>query len=117
MAERKHVVDPINDDARLITWSGIQASDTCDVVASLSEYDDRTVRVSGVFDGATLSVHGSPDGSGFSVMNDPFGVALDCTVEKMRALVEYVQSIKPVLSGGGAGTNLTVHLLAKRKRK
>lgn len=107
-----------NPDSVLVTWEGIQNGDDCAAFIDFSEYDDRTMQVTGTLDGATVAMTGSVNGSDFGTVNDQFGTAMSAIGdEKPRAISEYVYALKPVITGGGASTDITIQILAKRKRK
>ena len=118
MAERAAARVNLNDDAIKFTWTPVQQNDTCLAATGLSEFDDRTVHIEGVPSGATIAIQGTASGGGYATLNDTFGSPLSfTTTDKIRAVTEYVDSIKPVLSGGDGSTAWTVTLLCKRKRK
>ena len=102
-----------NTGAILNTWSGLAAGDDGAPI-DLAAFADRSVQVAGTFDGATVEIHGTVDGTNYVVLSDPQGNALSFSTAKIEAVTELVYRIKPVVSGGGASTNLTVSLIARR---
>lgn len=112
--------DQVNHDSVRITWAHVTEADDCAAFgaangANLAEYDDRSVQVSGAFGGGSIALHGSNDGENFAILSDPTGVALSISAEKIRGVLEYVHAVKPVRTGGSS-MDVTITLLAKRKR-
>lgn len=100
-------------------WSGIANGDTCTQV-SLPGAPDVSIQVYGTFGGATLAIQGSLDAvlatATFAPLQDPQGNALSFTAAGIDMLASSIVTwLKPVLSGG-AGTTLTVVMLAKGMR-
>lgn len=121
MSTKNPVKTQVGLDAIRVVWSNLTENDECASYGEadsdqLSQYDDRSVQVEGDFGGASIDICGSNDDAHYQVLSDPTGVALTITSARIRGLLEYVKAIKPVRTGGAA-TNLTITLLAKRKRK
>jgi hypothetical protein len=105
-----------NDDAVAVRWAGIAAGDDCEAYAGFSDYSDRSVQVEGDFGGANIDITGSNDGENFRVLSDPFGSPLSITTGSVKQVLEYVWQMRPEITGG-AGTSLTVTVIAKRIRR
>lgn len=118
MATVKPVVTRLNDDAALIVWANLsQVNDTAEACNSLSEYDDRSVQITGDF-GTTgnIALHGSNNNTDYVILNDPLGNLINFGVTGLKQVLEYTRSVKPVLSTPDGSTDLTVTMIAKRKR-
>lgn len=125
MGTIKATVEHINDDAMRVTWLNMAATDIGEAFSGMHEYADRSVSVfqgggSG-FNGGTITIQGSPnfvkDGIGafWSTLNSPSETPLLITSDKIRGVLEYVESIRP-LAGAGID-NVTVILNCKRLRR
>lgn len=94
------------------------ADETGEGVA-LPRHADRSIQISGVFDGATLRVEGTIDGDAWAPLTDPQGNDLVVTsypagyTSKIEAVSEAVVAVRPRTVGGGASTALTVTLFAR----
>lgn len=122
MAVKKPTQEHINDDAMRITWAHIGAGDTCEPFSGMSEYADRSVSVfdaggSG-FNGGSITIQGSPNylsvgaNAYWDTLNSPSETPLNITSSKIRAILEYVESIRPSPNAVG---DVTVILNVKRK--
>ncbi len=77
---------------------------------------DRSVQVSGTFNGATCSIVGSNDGTTYFNLTDPQGNAITFTsADRMEQIMEVCLYIKPLLTGAGASTDLDVTIIAVGK--
>ena len=95
----------------VVTWANIGNADTCHEV-SFPEYADRSIHVSGTFNGASVVIQGSNNGAvSFATLNDPTETAITISTEAIRAVLENTAFIKPVITGGGGLQSLTVSLL------
>ena len=118
MATVKPAVSNLNDDSVLIVWAGMsQTNSDAEACNSLSQYDDRSVQITGDF-GTTgnIALHGSNDNTNYVILNDPLGNLINFGVTGLKQVLEYTRSVKPVLSTPDGSTNLTVTMIAKRKR-
>lgn len=96
----------------LVTWAGISAGDTCTPLHFVAAAD-RSVQVTGTFDGASIAIEGSNDNTNYSALSDPQGNALSFTTSRIESVMEMVRSIRPTITGGTGSTSLTVTLLMK----
>ena len=95
----------------LVTWTNVTNADTCHAVR-FPEYSDRSIHVSGVFDGGSVQIQGSNNGGvSFAVLSDPTETAIILASEKIRAILENTDYIMPVASGGGSFQSLIISLL------
>lgn len=95
----------------VVTWTPITSVDTCHPV-SYPEYADRSVHVSGTFDGASVQIHGSNNGgASFAALADPTETTIILTGERIKAILENTALIMPVISGGTGAQSLTISIL------
>ena len=93
-------------------------ADEVGVPVALPRHADRSLQISGAFDGATLRIEGSLDGVNFAPLTDPQGNDLVFTsypagyASKIEAISEAVVSVRPKTIGGAA-TALVVTLLSR----
>jgi hypothetical protein len=118
MAERTAVITTQSTGTVIAVWSGILLGDTCKAV-DYEAYSDRAAQVSGVFGGATITIEGSlfplEAGAVWGTLTDPQGNNISMTAAKIEFVTEPTRWIRPVLSGGDGTTNLTVHMLMRRR--
>lgn len=95
----------------IVTWSPVATGDTCHPV-SYPEYADRSVHVSGTFDGATVQIMGSNNGGvSYAALQDPTETTITITSERIRAVLENTAYLMPSVTGGGAAQSLTISVL------
>lgn len=95
----------------IVTWTPVTSADTCHPVR-YPEYADRSVHVSGTFDGATVQIQGSNNGGvSFAALADPTETTIVLTTERIKAILENTDFIMPVVSGGGGAQSLTIAIL------
>jgi hypothetical protein len=76
--------------------------------ASFPRYPDKSVQLTGGFDGNTVVIEGSNDGgTTYATLHDEAGVALSFTAVGIHAISENVELIRPRMSAG-AGVTATV---------
>lgn len=114
MATRTHVGQWLQKGVYQVVWSGLTGSDDGDGV-DLSRFPDRTVHVSGTFDSATCTIQGSNTGVNYVALNDSRGEgnSLAFTAEDVKVALENPKMVRPLNSGGGGSTSLTVTIIAK----
>lgn len=97
--------------AIVVTWTPVTSADTCHPVR-YPEYADRSIHVSGTFDGATVQIQGSNNGgASFASLADPTETTILISSERIRAILENTDYLMPVISGGGAAQSLTISIL------
>lgn len=108
--------DTLGDDVRIVTWAGLtQATLDDGDPFEMPGWADRTVQVIGnLGTGGSVRIEGSLDGTNFVPLTDPQGNALDVTTLKIESVSELTRYIRPRITAGDAGTDLTVMLLARR---
>lgn len=77
---------------------------------------DRSVQVDGTFGaGGTIVIEGSNDsGVTWSTLNDPQGSPLSFTGAGLKAILEYVEQIRPRVTAGDGTTSLDADLIARK---
>lgn len=113
MATRNATVEWIGKRTAKITWTGLldagtDAGDGQDV----SRFSQVNIQVKGTFDtAASLSIEGSADaGSTYNILNDSRGEGnpMTFTGTDTRKLNELPNLIRPRVTAGSGGSNLTV---------
>jgi hypothetical protein len=106
--------EPImSGDVVRLQWS-LGAGETGDAV-KYPEFADRSVQVAGTFGGATVTWEGSNDGTNYATLTDPQGNALSFIAAALAQILEVSQFGRPKVTGG-AGSALTITLVARRTR-
>jgi hypothetical protein len=100
-------------DVAVTTWTGLLADDDGEPVR-LAVYSDRSIQISGEFDGASITIGGSNDGVTFHALTSTDSVPLTLTEAALKQIVELPIWIKPRIFGGGGATNLTVIMAGRR---
>lgn len=72
---------------------------------------DRSVQVTGTFDGCTVTIQGSLDGTNWFTLNDLQSTALTFTSARLEGVSEICTFIRPLVSAAGAATSITVNLV------
>lgn len=98
---------------RFYTWAEVAQGD--DFAAATIEVTPYTMmmQVDGTPDGATIAIHGSIDGVTYYPLDDAEGTAIGLTAAGLVSIGEAPYYIKPVLTGGGASTALTVQIYVR----
>lgn len=97
-----------------VTWT-MDTGDTATAV-SYAEFADRSVQVEGNDGGGTVTIEGSNDGANYHTLTDAQGNALSLTAPALEQVTESTVWIKPVLTGGAAGS-IVVTLFLRRNRR
>lgn len=92
------------------TWTLADGDDGAPIEAV--DFADRSVQVTGTFGGATVVVEGSNDSANYAVLTDPQGNDLNISTAKVEMVAEVTRLVRPRVAGG-AGTSVTVSLLAR----
>ena len=103
-------------ESMLYAWVLTQA-DTEGASIDAHEYGDRTVQISGTFDGATVVLQGSNDGTNWFSLTDPQGNAISKTTAAMETVMEVPLYTRANSSGGGASQSVTISLFCRRTRR
>ena len=94
----------------IVTWTPLAGTDT-GVPVTLSYASDLTFQVFGTFDGATVTFQGSNNGTNWHALTQRGGTTnMAYTGAANHAANEMPAFVRPNVSGGGAGTELTVIL-------
>jgi hypothetical protein len=105
------------DSAFLRQWT--MPADEEGVGVALPRHADRSIQISGPFDGATLKIEGTIDGTTWGILTDPQGNDLSFTSypagysTKIEAISEATVALRPKTVGGGASTALVITLLSR----
>lgn len=97
-----------------LTWAALGQGDDGSP-ADYENYADRTVQITGAFGGATVQLVGSLDGVNYAPLTDQRGDEINVSGADLKLVAEATPWVKPVVSGGGAGTNITVSMYLRRK--
>lgn len=114
MAEIPYLSGPARPNVAgvaIVQWTPLVVSDTCTPYMGATR-PDKSVQVSGTFGGASVSIKGSneADVGNPSTLTDNLGAALTFTTAGLRAIMENVRFLIPVITGGDETTNLTITL-------
>lgn len=93
------------------TWS-FTAGDT-GVALNTAGLGDRSIQLSGVWNGATVVVEGSNDNVTWFTLNDPLSNALTFTADALKQISELTDYIRPRVSVGTV-TSLAITLVHRR---
>jgi len=94
-----------------VKWTPLTSSDLDGEPLGMSDFQDRTVQVLGTFGGATVTIQGSnDDGTTWATLTDPLGNNLAFSSAGMKQVTELPQLIRPLVSGAGGTTSLSVYL-------
>lgn len=104
----------IDGSVKIIRW-GPMIENTDGVPVSIPWYTTKTVTFSGAFTTATMILQGSNDGATWFPLTDPQGNAISRTAEGIETIDENPLFIRPLISGGAAGTSITVIICARRE--
>jgi hypothetical protein len=103
----------------IVQWANVGNADTCTPLP-LGAHADRSVQVTGTFDGASVKIDGTNDASlAYFPLTDPQGNAISISAFPAgytaagEAISEATQFIKPVVSGGTA-PSLTITLYVRK---
>lgn len=96
-------------------WSGLANGDTGKPV-NLSQFRGASVQATGTFStGGQVDIQGSNDGGAtWAALDNPDGTAINLTDTSLEEIREYAELIRPNVSAGDSGTDLTVHLIARK---
>ena len=99
----------------IFIWANMAAGDIGELVSAF-DFPDRSVQiVSNNFDGASVTLEMSNDGTHRTPLHDPQGSPLTFAAEKGEAVTEATKHVGPTVTGGGAGTSITVVLFCFRR--
>lgn len=95
-------------------YQNVKAGDTC-VPVNLARYTDRSVQVTGTYDGATVEIHGTCENdANYAILTDSGGLDLRYTSGlRSKFITEGTPFIKPVISGGTVDTLLTITVFCR----
>lgn len=103
-------IDAFPYPAQLYTWTPVAGSDTC-VAVKCPQLRDKSIQVAGTFDSASIALHGSNDGTNYAALSDPAGTTIAITAAGIVQVGQITQYIKPVTSGGGGSSSVSIMVL------
>lgn len=104
MAVISAVIVPANDIEILRAyWANLTTDDTGAPI-EMAAFADRSIQMTGTFDGATVAMQGSNDGgTTWVTLKDPFGNDLTFTAAGLRTIVDLAYHVRPAVTVNGAG--------------
>jgi hypothetical protein len=104
-----------DESAFVVAWLNVKPGDTCGAV-QLPNLADKSIHVSGNFAGGMVALWGSNNGftTPGAPLRGPNNVVLAIGAEEIRSVLEDTTLVKPVVTGGGAGRDISIHLLCKQ---
>jgi len=107
----------VGNDTVKFSWALTNANgDGAPVGPNHADYADRNVQLVGTLGGATIVLQGSNDGgTTWYSLDDPQGNDLSFTAAGGKAISEVPELTRPLLTGG-AGSSVTVLVMARRSR-
>lgn len=108
----------VSEELSVYTWANLVLADATGAVLNrqVASFADRSVQITGTFDGATVIFEGSNDGTNFRTLTDPQGNDISKTAAALEQITELVLNVRPRVTGAGALTDITVILLARKFR-
>lgn len=109
-------IDAAMSRAFITEWAAIPANSDGEPKAGAQhagQFSDKSVQVSGAFDGATVTIEGTNNGTTWEILTDAQGNPLSFTSNGLAIVAEATWKIRPVVSGGGVSTAINVHVLMK----
>lgn len=108
----------ITDESRagntdITVWGPLTSANLTGAPKQLFGSADRSVQISGTFNGATVAIHGSNDGVNYVALRDNYGDAIAVTSAGIISVGDLSLYVKPVISGAGGSTSLTITLLTR----
>lgn len=99
----------------IFKWNALLNGETGEAIR-LPDYADRAVQIEGTLGtGGAVVIEGSIDGTNYAVLTDPQGNALSfTTVNRIEAIMEAVDYIRPRCTGGDGSTSFNVSLICRR---
>lgn len=94
-----------------ITWTPLTSTNLSGTWYPIGKFTDVTVHAYGVWDGATLIMQGSNelgDPASPIGLTDPGMTAISLTANGMESIMQNPVQFRPLISGAGASTSLTI---------
>lgn len=111
-------IEQFGANACRITWANMKGGDVGEP-ATHALYQDRSVQVTGTFQGAAVAMQGTnhkPEDDLFVALTDMRGNDLNILSPKLEQIEDCTYALRPVVSGGDADTDLTVVIFARGGR-
>jgi len=104
-------------NCHIIEWAHLTNANTTAEAIEMGGFSDRSIQIEGTWDGATVVLKGSNDGANYQTLTDPQGNAISFTSsDRIEQIMELTRYIKPVMSGQGASTDITVTVFMKKAK-
>lgn len=98
---------------KLATFLGLSESDTDPNPIELVEYADRSVQITGTFNGGSVVIEGSNNGADWQPLTDPQGNPITVTSAKIEQIEECVRYVRPRVTSG-SGLSINVYFVLRR---
>lgn len=107
----------LHGEAMLYTWTPLTSANADGSAITAHEYGDRTVQITGTFDGATVTLQGSNDGTNWVALTDPQGNGIAKTAAALESVMETPRFTRVITTGGAGSQSITVTLFCRRTRR
>ena len=114
MATLGYTVDNLIGGVKVVTWGPLTSTDLDGSPFVCPQWADKCIQVYGTPNGGTVTIQGSNDASGsvtYATIHDPQGNDLAFTAAGIEQVLENTYLVRPLLSGAGGSTSLTVKML------
>ena len=102
-------------NCHVIAWTPLTSANASGEAVEMGGFSDRSIQISGTFNGATVVLQGSNDGTNYHTLTDPQGNAISFTsADRIEQIMELTRYVKPVSTGGGGSQSLTVTIFMKK---
>ena len=116
MAAKKPVVTVHNDRGVTFFWENITNADTIvgQIDAQFIDFADRSMQVTGTFDGCTIAAGGANDGATFVTLKDGLGGNASVTAAGIKQIYETTLYLIPTIASAGASTDVDITIFCRR---
>lgn len=116
MASKRPVVTVHGDRAVSFFWEQITNADTIvgPVDTQFVDFADRSMQVTGTFDGCTIAAAGSNDGTNFATLKDGLGGNASVTAAGIKQIYESTLYLIPTIASAGASTDVDITVVVRR---
>ena len=109
-------VGPDNTGVITFLWETITSTNSDGQAVRVPSHTDKTVQVTGTFNGATLTLQGSNDGTTWADLTDQAGSDLDFTAAGLAVIAENPIWIRPAQTNGSL-TDVDVFLVCAPRNR
>lgn len=98
----------------VVAWLAVTENDTC-VPYQGGNLSDKSIHVTGAFGGSSTAVFGSNNqfATTGAALRDPSSTTIAITAETIKQVLENVDMIKPLVTGGSS-QNLNIYMLVNQ---